>query len=88
MAKRKPSQAAPTAPQALLSEQIVSLADAHGPRLDWPNDVVRAMQTLKDQADRVQAVVDAAAESGAKIGDLAAAMDGTADPERAVAGEG
>ena len=86
MAKRKPSQAAPAAPQASLSEQIATLADAHE-RLDWPDDVVLAMQALKDQADRVQAVVDAATESSAKIGDLAAAMDGAPDPEQAAAGE-
>lgn len=82
MAKRKPSQTAPAAPQASLSEQIASLADAHG-RLDWPNDVVVAMQALKDEAERVQAVVDAATASGSKIGDLAATLDGASGPEQA-----
>jgi hypothetical protein len=71
--KAKPPHAAPTGRPAPLSETISSLVDAHG-RLDWPHDVVRAMQALKANADRLQAVIDAASTSGAQIGDLAATM--------------
>jgi hypothetical protein len=86
LAKAKPSQAAPAGRPALLSEKISSLADAHG-RLDWPSDVVRAMQALKVQADRLQALIDTASQSGSKIGDLAATMEAGAGPESVQAGE-
>jgi hypothetical protein len=39
------------------------------------------MQGLKLQADRIQAVIDTASQSGAKIGDLAATMGAEAEPE-------
>lgn len=81
MAKPKSSQAAPARPPVSLSETISSLVDAHG-RLDWPQDVVRAMQALKAHVDRLQAVVDAASASGSKIGDLAARMEAGSGPER------
>lgn len=77
MTKPKPSQATPAGRRRPLSETISSLADAHE-RLDWPHDVVSAMWTLKAQAERVQAVVDAASASGAKIGHLAGALEGEA----------
>lgn len=82
--KAKPSQTAPAGRPAPLSEKISSLADVHG-RLDWPHDVVSAMQALKVHADRLQALIDTAAQSGAKIGGLAAAMG--AGPETVGAGE-
>ena len=68
-----------------MSEKISSLVGAHE-RLDWPNDVVRAMRALKVQAERLQAMVDAAAVSGSKIGDLAATMDAAPGPEPAPGG--
>ena len=86
MAKAKPSQAASAGRPAPLSETIVSLVDVHE-RIDWPHDVVSAMQTLKAHADRLQALIDTAAESGTKIGDLAARMDAAAGAEPACAGE-
>ena len=80
MAKAKSSQAAPAGRPAPLSETIGSLADAHG-RLDWPHDVVRAMQALKANAERLQAVIDAASASGSKIGELAARMGAATGPQ-------
>ena len=85
MAKTKPSQAAPAGPPVSLSETISSLVDTHA-RLDWPQDVVGAMQALKAHADRLQALIDTASKSGGKIGDLAARLDATSGPEPAGAG--
>jgi hypothetical protein len=86
MANVDPSQAASLGRPAQLSETIISLADGRE-RVDWPHDVVSAMQMLKAHADRLQALIDTAAESGTKIGDLAARMDAAAGAEPACAGE-
>ena len=84
--KVKSSHPAHAGPSAPLSEKIASLADAHG-RLDWPRDVVHAMQALKANADRLQALIDTASQSGSKIGDLAATMEAGAGPDSVQAGE-
>ena len=80
MAKTKPSQAAPGGPPVSLSDRSPFIVMD---RLDWPQDVVCAMQVLKAHADRLQALVDTASQSGCKIGDLAARMDATSGPEPA-----
>jgi hypothetical protein len=86
LANATPSRAGPAGPPASLSENISLLLDTHG-GLDWPHEVVRAMQMLKAHADRLQALIDAASTSGSRIGDLAARMDAASGSEPVRAGE-